>query len=216
MFRSWGKSMGWLGVFAIVTLAHARDTTSAFGFDSDTFAFANQTVFEYHEGHASLRKSSATKRDAYNRHCFVMSRTALQFKKFARFEPRSTPLDDASLAARIRAVTRQAAWAEPLPDNERIVFPGYKDLKEMSKAHRELVQLNIGHGWPSYFRVSNARMTFQDGSGYQERTHARLNAALARGELFIAFLTTYPRFSINHSVLIYKLKSSSPNPGVDR
>jgi hypothetical protein len=112
-------------------------------------------------------------------------------------------------------VTRQAAWTEPLPENQRIVFPGYKDLKEMSKAHRELVQLNIGHGWPSYFRMSNARMLFQDGTGYQERTHAYLNAALARGELFVAFLTTYPRFSINHSILIYKLKSSSPNPGVD-
>jgi len=132
-----------------------------------------------------------------------------------RFEPRGNPLDDASLAARVRAVTRQAAWAEPLPENQRIVFPGYKDLKEMSKAHRELVQLNIGHGWPSYFRISNARMMFQEGKGYQERTHAQLNEALARGELFVAFLTTYPRFSINHSVLIYSRKSSAPNPGVD-
>ena len=123
------------------------------------------------------------------------------------------PLDDAALAARVRAITRQAAWAEPLPENQRIVFPGYKDLKEMSKARRELVQLNIGHGWPSYFRIGNARMIFQDGTGYQEKTHARLNAALARGELFVAFLTTYPRFTINHSVLVYKLKSSSPNPG---
>ena len=218
MFGTWGKSVGvwWLGAFAAVTFARADGTASEFRFDRDTFAFANQTVFEYHEGHASLRNPSATKQDAYNRHCFVMSRTAAQFKKFARFEPRSAPLDDASLAAHIRAITRQAAWSEPLPENQRIVFPGYKDLKEMSKARRELVQLNIGHGWPSYFRVSNARMMFQDGMGYQERTHARLNAALARGELFVAFLTTYPRFTINHSVLIYKLKSSSPNPGVDR
>src|SRR5947209_2655272 len=136
MFRGWGKSMGWLGVLAVVVCAHAGGATPEFCFDHDTFGFANQTVFEYHEGHASLRKSSATKRDAYNRHCFVMSRTALQFKKFARFEPRSTPLDDASIAARIRAVTRQPAWAEPSPENQRIVFPGYKDLKEMSKAHR--------------------------------------------------------------------------------
>jgi hypothetical protein len=217
MFGPWGKSIGpcWLGAFAALGVVHAGGATSEFCFDRDTFAFANQTVFEYHEGHASLRKASATKRDAYNRHCFVMCRTAVQFKKFARFELRSTPLDDASLAARIRALTRQAAWTEPVPENQRIVFPGYKDLKEMSKARRELVQLNIGHGWPSYFRISNARMMFEEGTGYQERTHARLNAALARGELFVAFLTTYPRFSINHSVLIYKLKFSSPNPGID-
>ena len=217
MFGTWGKSVGgwWLGAFAAVTFAPVGGIASEFHFDRDTFAFANQTVFEYQEGHASLRKSSATKRDAYNRHCFVMSRTAAQFKKFARFDPRSTPLDDTSLAARIRDVTRQAAWTEPLPENQRIVFPGYKDLKEMSKARRELVQLNIGHGWPSYFRIGNARMIFQDGTGYQERTHARLNAALARGELFVAFLTTYPRFTINHSVLIYKRKSSSPSPGTD-
>ena len=206
----------WLGIFAAATAAHARDATSAFCIDRDTFAFANQTVFEYHEGHASLRRPSTTKRDAYNRHCFVMCRTALQFKKFARFEPRSAALDDTALAAQVHAVTRQPAWAEPLPENQRIVFPGYKDLKEMSKARRELVQLSIGHGWPSYFRISNARMIFQDGEGYQEKTHARLNAVLARGELFVAFLTTYPRFSINHSVLIYKLKSSLPNPGEDR
>ena len=217
MFGTWGKSMWacWLGAFAAVTFARAAGAASEFRFDRDTFAFANQTVFEYHEGHASLRKASAKKQDAYNRHCFVMCRTAAQFKKFARFEPRSTPLDDASLATRIQAVTRQAAWTEPLPENQRIVFPGYKDLKEMSTARRELVQLNIGHGWPSYFRISNARMMFQDGTGYQKRTHALLNATLARGDLFVAFLTTYPRFSINHSVLIYKLKSSSPNPGVD-
>src|SRR5207248_10375669 len=121
MFRSWGKSMGWLGVFAIVTLAHARDTTSAFGFDSDTFAFANQTVFEYHEGHASLRRPSTTKRDTYNRHCFVMCRTALQFKKFARFDPHGDPLDDNSLAACVRASARQTSWTDALPEDRRIV-----------------------------------------------------------------------------------------------
>jgi hypothetical protein len=113
-------------------------------------------------------------------------------------------------------VTHRAAWAEPLPENQRIVFPGYKNLREMSEARRELLQLNIGHGWPSYFRISNARMMFQPGAGYQAKTYTRLNAALARGEVFIGFLTTYPRLSINHSVLIYKQQSFSPNPGVER
>ena len=214
---SMGKRRGvcWLGVAAAVTLAHISAVASEFYFDRDTFSFANQTVFEYHQGHASLRKGP-TRRDAYKRHCFVMCRTVMQFKKFARFDPRGAPLDDASLAARIRAVIHRAAWADPLPEDQRIVFPGYKDLREMSKARRELVQLNIGHGWPSYFRISNARMIFQQNAGYQEKTHEHLNAALARGGLFIGFLTTYPRLSINHSVLVYKRKLFSPNPGDER
>ena len=140
----------------------------------------------------------------------------MQFKKFARFDPHGAPLDDASLAVRVRAVTHRAAWAEPLAGDQRIVFPGYKDLREMSKARRELLQQTIGHGWPSYFRIGNSRMIFQPGAGYQDKTHARLNAALTRGEVFIGFLTTYPSFSINHAVLIYKEKPFSPNPGVER
>jgi hypothetical protein len=218
MFGTWGKLasvVAWLSAVAIsATIARAAEPN--FHFDRDTFAFANQTVFEYHDGHASLRKKASVKRDAYNRHCFVMCRTAMQFRKFARFDPKGAPLDDTSLAARVRAVTHRAAWARPLPENQRIVFPGYRNLREMSEGRRELLQLNIGHGWPSYFRFSNARMMFQDGAGYQAKTHARLNAALARGEVFIGFLTTYPRLSINHSVLIYKQKSFSPNPGVER
>jgi hypothetical protein len=216
MLGTWGKSVGvWLIAAAAVTLPRATAIASEFRFDRDTLAFANQTVFEYHEGHPSLRRGSAVRRDAYKRHCFVLCRTAKQFKKFARFDPRGAPLDDASLATRIHAVTHRQPWAEPLPEDQRIVFPGYKDLREMSKARWEVVQLNIGHGWPSYFRISNARMVFQQSAGYQEATHARLNAALARGELFVGFLTTYPRFSMNHSVLVYKRKSFSPNPGVE-
>jgi hypothetical protein len=209
-------SFWWRSVLVTVALVRTNATASEFRFDHDTFMFANQTVFEYHEGHPSLRKPSAVKRDAYKRHCFVLCRTVIQFRKFARFDRRGAPLDDASLAARVRAVTHRPVWTEPLPEDQRIVFPGYNDLREMSKARRELVQKSIGHGWPSYFRISNARMVFQQSASYQEETHGRLNAALARGQLFVGFLTSYPRLSINHSVLVYQRKSVSPNPGVER
>ena len=185
-----------------VAFARADGAASEFRFDRDTFAFANQTVFEYHEGHASLRKSSPTKKEAYNSHCFVMSRTALKSKSL-HVSSREVLLDDASLATRIRAVTRQAAWAEPLPANQRIVFSGYKDLKEMSKAHRELVQLSHRTWLAELLPSQQCSDDVSRRSGFQEQTHAQLNAALARGELFVAFLTTYPQFSINHSVLIY-------------
>ena len=64
----------------------------------------------------------------------------------------------------------------------------------MSKARREVLQKNIGHGWPSYFRISNARMIFQQSAGdTRRRPTLSLNAALARGQLFVGFLTTYPQ-----------------------
>ena len=218
MFGNLGKTavICWLSAAAAAMAAQSTGAESDFRFDRDTFDFANQTVFEYHEGHASLRHGSSVKKDAYNRHCFVMCRTATQFKKFARFDPHGAPLDDTTLAKRIRAVTHQQPWAQPSPGDKRIVIRGYKDLRDLSKKRRELMQASIGHGWPSYFRISNARMMFQQSARYQEDTHARLNAALARGDVFLGFLTTYPRLSINHSVLVYKRKSFSPNPGVER
>ena len=50
MFETWGKSVGawWLVAFA-VAFARADGAATEFRFARDTFAFANQTVFEYHE-----------------------------------------------------------------------------------------------------------------------------------------------------------------------
>ena len=191
-------------------LAAALVATSAqaaeFDFDRDTFAFANVTVFKYYKGIAFLRSPGEKKGD-YTRRCFVMSRAAMQFHKFARFDPRGAPLDDRALAARIRDVMRRAPWREPLSINQRIVFPGYPGLRAMSKAREAVVKKSIGLGWPTYIRISNSRMFFQRGTRYQEQTHERLDAILARGDFFVAYLTTYPRLSINHGVLIYARKN---------
>ena len=86
----------------------------------------------------------------------------------------------------------------------------------MSKARREVVRANIGLGWPTYFRFGNFRMLFVHDSSYHKETHTNLNTALARGELFVGFLTTYPRLSINHAVLVYKREPASQNGGIDR
>jgi hypothetical protein len=205
---SWGA----LALFA------ASGQAAEFNFNHDTFAFANATVFKYYKGIAFLRASSEKKdpATAYNRRCFVMTRAAMQFHKFARFDPHGWPLDDRTLAARIRKVVRRAPWREALPLNERIVFPGYANLREMSKAREALVKEKIGLGWPTYIRFSNSRMFFQRSASYQEQVHETLNGTLARGDFFVAYLTTYPRLSINHGVLIYARKNSRRGGDVER
>src|SRR4029077_5900011 len=119
MFGTWGKSAGvcWLSAVAAVTMARATAVPLEFRFDRDTLAFQNATVLQYKDGVPFLRARSATNDPAnkYPRRCFVMTRTAMQFCKFARFDPRGAPLDDKALAARIRSVTRRQAWAASLP-----------------------------------------------------------------------------------------------------
>lgn len=56
-----------------------------------------------------------------------------------------------------------------MPEDKRVVFPGYANLREMSTDRREVLQENIGLGWPTYFRVANARMFFKHDPKYQER-----------------------------------------------
>jgi hypothetical protein len=205
-----------LGAFVALVFLPSSAGASDFRFDRDTVGFANSTVFEYREGHPSLRQREKGEPKRYTRRCFVLCRTTMQFQKFARFDPHSVPLDDRALASRIRNVTCRAAWGKPLPADQRVVFPGYANLRAMSKARREVVRANIGLGWPTYFRLGNFRMLFEHDSSYHKETHANLDAALARGELFVGFLTTYPRLSINHAVLAYKRKPASQNDGIDR
>jgi len=211
---NWQTSAGvWpLGVFVAVALIAGSAAGSDFHFDRDTLAFQNATVLKYKNGVPFLRARSTSDDPAnkYTRCCFVMTRTVMQFRKFARFDPAGIPLDDNQLRSRIRAVSRHFAWQEPLPENERIVFPGYANLRQMSNARAEVFKENIGSGFITYFRPSNGRMFFQHSRKYQDRTHANLDAALSRGDLFVGYLSTYPKLSINHAVLVYAREKLRP------
>ena len=205
-----------LGFF--FALAQRGGWASTFSFDRDTFAFQNATVLKYKNGRPTLerRATSDDPPNQYTRRCFVMTRSAVQFHKFARFDPRGTPLDDKTLASRVRAVARRAPWHAPLPEDRRIVFPGYADLRQMSQARTDVLKENLGSGFATYFRPGNFRMFYQHSARYQEKTHTNLDAAMARGDLFIAYLSTYPKLSINHAVLFYARKPTSSQDEAER
>jgi hypothetical protein len=208
-----------IGVFILVSgFFHVNAQASEFRFDCDTFAFQNATVLKYRDGIAFSRPKADANDPAnkYTRRCFVMTRTAMQFHKFARFDPRGDSLGDQELATRIREVAKRVPWSDPLPENQRVVFPGYANLREISRARTQVFQDNIGGGFMSYFRPSYVRMVFLQSPGYQEKIHTDLDTALARGDMFVAFLTTYPKMSINHAILIYGRKKSHPGDGLER
>ena len=200
--------------------AVSAKTERSFAFNRDTFAFDNETVLEYHDGLASARpRRPGEQPKRFIQHCFVMSRTVMQFRKFVRFEPAQAPLDDKELEERIRRITRIPPWTAPLPQAERIVVPGYADLRSLSKARAEILQKNIGLGWPTYFRPGNWRILWPHGSAQQARTHLEMERRLRKpGDFFVAYLTNFPRsLNINHSVLVYARKGNDrAGDGSDR
>jgi hypothetical protein len=195
-----------VAIFFVAALARGGPA-SDFRFHRDTLSFVNSTVFEYSAGHARVRNAAAKdKTQRYTRRCFVMSRTVMQFKKFARFDPKAQPLDDKTLATRIRDVTHRPPWHDALPAAKRVIFSGYADLRALSESRGRVLQKNIGLGWPTYLRVGNSRMFYLHSPKYQEQTQANLEATLARGEFFVAYLSDFPILHINHSVLVYSHK----------
>jgi hypothetical protein len=196
-----------IALLLVASCAHARP----FRFDRDTLAFTNMTVFEYSGGHvqSTRAKEPPGKQRRYTRRCFIMSRASLQFYKFARFAPGQAAPNDAELARRVREVCHMNPWKPELPENQRIVFPGYRDLRALSKARGRVLQDNLGLGWPTYVRVGNYRMFFRCyDRGYQAQTHRILAETMDRHGFFVAYLSDFPHLKINHSVLVYGRKKS--------
>src|SRR5437588_5995181 len=203
--------------FVMNCFAAKAGPATGFDYYRDTLAFANTTVFAYEQGKIVSHHNffERKKPDRYTRRCFVMTRTVEQFYKFARFDANSPPLDESELHKRLRTVTRKPPWHDPSPPEKRIVFPGYRNLREMSQAHIRLMQRNIGLGWVAYLRPGNFRMFYLHNRTYQEKTHEELEQTLARGEFFIAYLSDYPILHINHSVLVYTHDGQRSPDGTD-
>jgi hypothetical protein len=178
-----------------------------FNFEKDGFSFANETVWDYQNGKPVVdgKKHDVTKEgeEGYNRRCFVMSRAAVQFWKFARFDSSKPKLSDKELAARVREVTGRDVWRAPLPPSERTVIPGYANLRAASAAKTEVFQKNIGLGWPTYFRPGNTPLVFPPTRAHQARTNDELMESLRLGFPTILWLANFPELDMNHAVIVY-------------
>jgi hypothetical protein len=180
--------------------ACASSRSHFFDFSKDRFAFANETVWDYEAGRRVARtKAQGESRRKYSRRCFVLCRAAVQFWKFARFDPKGSIPSDAELARKIRQVTTR----EPLPMEERIVFPGAESLWELSSKRPEVFKKNVGLGWPIYFRPGNFVVLFPPTREGQAKMAQRLDEASSRGEPAIVWLINFPSLSINHAVVVF-------------
>ena len=193
-------------LFPAPLLAYEPPTAPAprpFNYDTDTFSFANETVWNYVNGsvQAETSRDQTRKRD-YTRRCFVVTRAAVQFWKFARFDPRAAPLPADQLAARIRAVTERSVWLPALSREQRIVIPGYANLRGISAAAPGIFQANIGLGWPVYFRAGNMPIVVPVCREIEANLNDEIFRDLQMNYPTIVWLYNFPSLNMNHVVVV--------------
>ena len=202
-------------LFALVATGCAtklppRDTGRAFEFARDTFSFPNETVWRYNDGQrVTTPPVNGEQVDRYSRRCFVMAAAVVQFWKFARFEPQARPMPPAELAEQIRRVRNIATWAPVLPEEQRIVFPGYASFRDLSQRAGPELRANLGAGWTTYFHIRKYTMPFIPSAEHQQYVSEQIGEWLARGQPMVLWLYNFPHVNINHAVTVIAATASA-------
>jgi len=175
-----------------------------FEFARDTFAFENQTHWEYHFDDATGRTTFSPRQPkaTYAHRCFVLTRVARQFLYHARFEPAAPPVDDDACRQLIRRVVTRHPRQRCAP-GEQIIIPGAANLREFSAARAQLLKEECGGAWRSFVLRSHWRMVFPISRALQSATAESLLGALRRDIPPIVHIFKFPKVTINHSLLVF-------------
>ena len=178
----------------------------AFNFRTDTFAFANQTYFDYKplsdlEIKISRRKGYLPD---YSRHCFQLVRAVVQFHQFAEFRPELPKVSESDYRKVVRRVCKIPVWSSG--PKEKVVVPGYKDLRSFSLGQTfKTLQKNIPvFGGHLIGELGNWRIKFFPprvrGQG-QEHMANWLRSEMDAGRVRAVYITRFK--PINHCLVVY-------------
>jgi hypothetical protein len=126
----------------------------------------------------------------------------MQFFKFARFEPQQPKVDEATYRALIRRVVARNPRSN-LPDSERIVIPGYSNLRDFSREHETELKSECGGAHQSYFQRGNWRLIFPFTRKQQAQVAKRLLEGLKTHTPLVAHVLRFPQLTINHALMVY-------------
>jgi hypothetical protein len=170
----------------------AAASVPAFHFADDTFSFPNM-----------VRARDPHRADLYANYCFVLARALRQFHQFARFELSAPRVGSEEYARRVRAVTSRPPWEPPLPAAERVVIPGFANLRELSAAEEAAVKAGLGGRLWTWVHWSNWRVTMPVPDGHQAAVLDQVRDEVASGRLVQLLVTNWPKQELSHTVVVY-------------
>src|SRR5262245_6084853 len=168
-----------------------------FDLDHDAFAFANL-----------VRAERPGLNDDFANYCLLIARGASQFYRFARFAPDQPPASADEYERLVRAVFARAPWTPPATEADRVVIPGYADLRGFSAAHEATIKSALGSNVLSMMHVRTWRVGVDFSPEHQERLARELIAEVEAGRPAPVMITNFPHDDLlNHSVLVYDRRS---------
>ncbi len=192
----------------LVLLTGCSTTRSAqrpriFDFYADTFAYPNELVWIYeYDAQGGWTTRPREPKPDYALHCFVLARSARQFFDAARFAPELPLVDQETYRRLIRRVVSSNP-RKPLPGKDKIVIPGYANLRQFSEVEEALLKQEAGGAWQSYFQRGHWRMVFPFSRSHQKATAETLLERVRTGDTAILHILRFPQLTINHAVLLY-------------
>ena len=190
-----------------MTTDSQRVAVERFEFARHTFAFENETVWEYlfdsKTGKTEFRKR--VPRPPYSLRCFVLTRASRQFFYHVCFNPEAALADDETYRRLITQVMARNP-RERCESAARIVIPGMGNLHEFSVAKEELLKATCGGAWQSYVVRSHWRMVFPISRAHQAGTAESLVASLRDNRPPIIHLVKFPALTVNHSMVLYSVE----------
>lgn len=160
-------------------------------------------VYRVQEGSGRVVHAKREPPPTFSLRCFGLAAMARAFYLQARFEPAAPGLDERGLEERVRQVMARGARAGAVAEKDRVVIPGFTDLRELSGARPELVKSVCGGAWRSYVQRGHWRMLLPFTPGQCRRVGDRLAEVLAAGEPVVVHVEDFPKNTLNHAVLAY-------------
>jgi hypothetical protein len=187
----------------------ATKTPRRFDFARDSFAFANELLWEYQfesaTGRTAFRKREP--KPGYAHRCFVLVRAARQFLYHARFDADQKIAGDETYRRLVREVVSRNPRT-PCPSENQIVVPGFESLREFSAAREKLLKAVCGGAWRSYVLRSHWRMLLPISRAHQNFTAENLAAGIQKNFSPIVHLVKFPALTINHGMILFDAAES--------
>jgi hypothetical protein len=170
-----------------------------FDLEHDVFAFPNL-----------VRAERPGWNDDFANYCLIMARSAGQFYRFARFAPDRSAVTPAEYERLVRQVLDRPPWApSPASEADRVVIPGYADLRAFSAAHERLLKTTFPSNVLSMFHVRTWRVGVDFSPEHQEELARALVREVEAGRPAPVMITNFPHEDLlNHSVLVYAHRSA--------